>query len=246
MIIGNEVKYLTNSTMDHREWYVSLGYDSNLFEQVIRGYVIDNKIIYFKGSTFSYDEEVIKAAKMYTPAIRYSLQNPTLEVYCGMIVVGGYGGKFEPVVKINENEITGIQSSPVVEKKDNNINVENSPAIEFKNNYDDPKFIKIASIVTSICLVLLILIKIYIYFSEKNVQVVSPFTIIWSILQVGLLGFTIYGYLKKKNYTKYLGLIASISIILSLDILDIILGILYLVFSIDAGYFVRIFNKIKK
>ena len=41
MIIGNEVKYLQNSNQDHREWYLSLGLDANLFDSIVRGYVID-------------------------------------------------------------------------------------------------------------------------------------------------------------------------------------------------------------
>jgi hypothetical protein len=82
MIIDNQVKYLTNSSMDHREWYNSLGFDPNNFDNIVRGYVLENKIIFFKGMMFNYDEEVINKARIFTPSIRVSMNNPSLEVYC--------------------------------------------------------------------------------------------------------------------------------------------------------------------
>ena len=85
MIINGEVKYNFDEKKDHKEWYISLGLDGNLFDSVIRGFVIDNKIIYYKGSNFMYDQEVIQAAKRYTPYIRYSLQKPNLEACCGIV-----------------------------------------------------------------------------------------------------------------------------------------------------------------
>ena len=45
LIIGNEVKYLQDSTMDHKEWYVSLGFDPSTFDSVVRGFILDNKMI---------------------------------------------------------------------------------------------------------------------------------------------------------------------------------------------------------
>jgi uncharacterized membrane protein (DUF2068 family) len=69
--------------------------------------------------------------------------------------------------------------------------------------------------------------------------------VLLSFLQVGSLGFIIYGYNKKISYTKYIGIISSVLIILTLDVYDIIIGILYFLFSIDKGYFVKVINLIK-
>ena len=51
---------------------------------------------------------------------------------------------------------------------------------------------------------------------------------------------------KKKEFTKYLSLLAAISIILTFDLFDIIIGIIYFIFSVDQGYFVSLENFIKE
>ena len=242
MIVNNELKYLKDTNMDHREWYVSLGYDASLFENIVRGYVIDNKIIFFKGIMFNYDEEVIKAARVYTPSIRYIMNNPSLEVYCG-ILVNGQGQKWEPILKINENEITGFVKE---EKKEEKEIKELGSAIEFKNDYTDSKFIKRAIIVTGIVLVLTLIIKINLFSKQEILKLNSFFDIFLSISQVFLLSFIIYSYKKKFSFTKYLSIGVSILIILTLDICDVIIGVLYFLFSIDQNYFVNFINFIKK
>ncbi len=243
MIVNNQIKYLTGSDMDHREWYNSLGLDINSFDNIVRGYVIDNKIIYFKGMMFNYDEEVIKAARVFTPSIRSYLGNPSLEVYCG-IIVNGQGQKWEPVLRINENEITGFVQTKPVEIK-NKEYIETGPVLELKNNYEDPKFIKTATIVTLIVLVLTLVLKIILFSKQELLQTRNSFDILLSIAQIGSLGFVIYGYNKKISYTKYIGIIASILIVLTLDVFDIIIGVLYFLFSIDQNYFIKVINFIK-
>ena len=101
MIVDNEVKYLADTKMDHREWYLSLGYDNNNFDNIVRGYIIEGKIVFFKGMNFNYDEEVIKEAKKYASGMRLTLNNPQLEVWCG-IVINSYGEKWEPVYKVSD------------------------------------------------------------------------------------------------------------------------------------------------
>lgn len=246
MIINNGVQILPNTNMDHREWYTSLGLDLNNFENTIRGYVMDNKIVFFKGSSFSYDDETYKAALIYSPVIRNYFNNQNLEVCCG-IIINQYDSKWEPVVKISNEEI--VNYHPVVnqpiEKKDYS-KVETSPIIEFKNNYEDKKFIKTAVIVTSIVLLLVIIIKIILFQEQKILQLSNPLDILLSAAQISLLGFSIYGYLKKLSYTKYISIIASVLVILTLDIYDIIIGIVYFLFSIDQNYFIKVINSIKK
>jgi len=56
MIINNEIIYLENSKMSHIEWYKSLGYKEEDFNNIVRGYTKDNKIIFYKGD-FLYDDK---------------------------------------------------------------------------------------------------------------------------------------------------------------------------------------------
>ena len=64
-------------------------------------------------------------------------------------------------------------------------------------------------------------------------------------LQIGLLGFSIYGYIKKLSFTKYISVVTSVLIILTLDVFDIIIGALYFLFSIDQNFLTKLINKIK-
>ncbi len=238
MIINGEVKYLQNSDMDHREWYTSMGLDPSLFESIVRGYVLEHKIVFFKGLDFNYD----------SPSIREVCQDQTLEVYCG-IVVNSYGEKWEPVLRILDSEITGFSiNSLEKQQKPKKIKEpkETGPVLEFKNDFNDASFRKRAIIITGIVLFLTILIKVVLFSQGKILQLQNMTDVFLAILQVFCLGFTIYGYLKKLSYTKYLGLVSSVLLILTLNIWDVILGILYFLFSIDQGYFLSFFSVCKK
>ena len=244
MILGNSVQYLENSTMDHREWYESLGYDNKYFDTIIRGYVMDNKIVFFKGPNFNYDDSVIKAACAYGPRIRQHLNNPTLEVCCG-ILISSYGAKWEPIVRLKESDLTGVLPSKEEKTIVDYGKVETGPIIEFKNDIEDEVFIKRATIVTGIVLGFNILIKGILFFENKALHITNILDILLSISQIGLLAYCIYGYRKKNPSTKYLALIASVLMILVLDIWDVILGILYFVFSVDQSYFTNAWEKVK-
>ena len=244
MIINGQLKFLENSTMDHREWYESLGLDPNFFEQIVRGYILEHKIVFFKGMNFNYDEEVIQMARVYSPSIREYCHDSSLEVYCG-IVIQSYGSKWEPVLRIAENEITGFVQTSVPKEKEKKV-VETGPIIEFKNNYDDDKFRKRAIIITSIVLVITIIIKIVLFSEGRNLQLNNFSNLLLAFLQITSLVFVIYGYMKKLSYTKYLSLLASFFLILTLDIWDVIVGVLYFVFSVDQGYFDKLIKMISR
>lgn len=242
MIIDNQVKILSNSTMDHREWYLSLGLDISNYENIIRGFVMNNKIVFFKGSMFSYGDDVIKAAKVFTPTIRNTL-NISYPVYCG-IIIGQYDSKWEPVVQINENEITGFVYKKPIEKKEV-VPIETRPIIEFKNNYEDSSFIKKSIIVTGIVLILTLIIKITLFNKQEILRLDNGVDVLLAFSQVGLLGFCIFGYIKKLSFTKYLSVLASVLMILTFDIFDIILGVLYFLFSVDCDFYSKCINYIK-
>lgn len=242
MIINNEVRFNMDSNIDHKEWYTSLGFSMDLFETIVRGFVMNNRIIFYKGSTFNYDEEVIKAAKMYTPYIRFTLQNQTLEPYCGISFTNPTN--WEPILKIQENEITGIPTStPKKEKKET---VEVGPLLEIKNNYEDEKFIKTAIIVTGIVLGITIVMKIILMSQKGGLSLGNLSDGLLILSQVGLLSITIYGHIKRQTFAKYTGLVASILLIFTFHIVDVIVGILYFLFCVDYHYYIKLIQIIKK
>lgn len=255
MIINNEVKYLQNSTMDHREWYTSLGFDPNNFDNIVRGYIIEHKIVFFKGMNFNYDEEVIQMARMYSPSIREACHDSSLEVYCG-IVVNSYGSKWEPVLRVLEEEITGISAQvmqeqvaevkPVNDMASSSGTLEAGPILEFKNDYQDDAFCKRAILVTGVVLLLTVIIKVILFSMKGGLHLNNFMDVLLAFSQILLLILTIYGYSKKLPATKYFGLVASILLVLTLNIFDVILGILYFLFSVDQGYFVSFFSFCRK
>lgn len=244
MIINNEVKYLQNSTMDHREWYTYLGLDPNQFDNIIRGYIIENKIVFFKGMNFNYDEEVIRMAKAFGPSIIAACNNPNLEVYCG-IVINSYGAKWEPVLHLKKEELV-VEQPKQVEKTVPKETREAVSILDLKNDFDDDSFRKRAMTVTAFVLVFTIIIKIILFSKKEILQLSNSIDVFLAIAQVGLLSFIIYGYYKKIPITKYLGLVASALLVLTLDIGDVILGIIYFIFSVDQGYFIKIIDTIKQ
>ncbi|MBQ6497739.1 MAG: hypothetical protein IJI58_03390 [Bacilli bacterium] len=240
MIIDDQVKYLTDGTMDHREWYNSLGLDPNNYENIVRGFIIDGKIIFFKGSNFISDNEVMNAAKRHAPGIRLYLNN-NYEVYCG-IEAHSLGGKWEPIVKINDNELTGIVQKKEEPKKEV-VPKETGPALEFKNDYNDPKFVKRAILVTIGVLILSLAISIIGFIINDGELDFLDF--IFTIGEVALLVITIIGYKKKKETVKASGILAAALLVFTFNIFNIILGIFYFVFSVDQNYILKIIELIK-
>ena len=254
MIINNRVEYLNNEKFDHREWYNVLGLDPNNFDNIIRGYIVDNKIIFFKGLNFNYDEEVIQNALKYAKEMRTFLNNPNLEVWCGILAYGGYDNRWEPVYRIQDSEIESfVEKSKEEEiKKEVVIPKEQGPVIDFKNDVTNPKFIKVAVIYSIITLILTIILKVTLI--SMKIYSFSNFSdFLLTIIQIGLLIGSIVGYIQKKEYAKYMGVGAGIALCLTFHIFDIILGITFALFNIDANMYVILFlgiknliNKIKK
>ena len=245
MIIDNQVLYLSGSNMDHREWYTSLGFDSNNFDNVIRGFVMDNKIIFYKGF-FQYDDIVIKYAEAFSPSIKQKLNNPNLEVYCG-ILPGKPGEKWEPILKLGDNvDNSRFSNATKIEKKVvpvNNKEVES--LVDFKNDFSDEAFLKRAKIVTIVLLVINFILKIILY-STGIIQFNNTFNNLIVFLEFISIGISIYLYFIKNKLAKYFSFLSGLLIVFSLDIYDIILGILYLLYVLDESIFIKIISKIKK
>ncbi len=245
MIYNDEIKFLTNSEMDHKEWYLSLGGDINNYDNVIRGFVINNQIIFFK-SNLSYDQEVIDMASKCAPIMKQQLKNPSLKVCCG-ITPGMDGSSWEPIMTLNDNELTGFSIKMEDAKKEEakqqepKQEIELQPVLDFKNDYNDPKFIKLATTFTSIIIALTIIIKVLLLKSKK-IDLNDRWTVLLVILQVGLLVLSLLGYLKKNSKTKYIGIAASAALFFMFDLFDIVIGVFNLFFTIDQGYILKIID----
>ena len=245
MVLDNQVVYLQNSNMDHREWFVSLGKNPDEFDNVIRGFIMDGKIVFFKGMNFNYDQGVIDVATKVAPSIRITLQNPSLEVYCG-IVINSYGEKWEPVLKINEEELVGYL--PKQEEKKESVSppseLANGPILELKNNYNDDKFVQLAIRMTTFVLIIFVGYVLFsIIFHKNPIPRLDYF--LW-FLEIFLLIFTIYGYKKKLNMVKYIAMVASVLLLLMFHPFSIILGVFYLLFNVDHSYIISLFSFFKK
>lgn len=240
IIYNKEVKIVFHDTMDHREWMESLGLDLSNFDSIVRGYIIDNKIVFFKGSMFNYDNEVYEAARLYGPRIRSMVNNDSLVVCCG-IVVASAGSKWEPVVTLKESDLIKDIITKSVQTKEV-VPVELGPAVEFKNDISDDGFVKKAMIVTGIVFVLNIFIVIM-GISNGRIHFNNIVDLLLVVGQFLLLGYTLYSYKQKMDYSKYLGIICSFLIFLNLDLISIIVGLFYFVFNIDQNIIFNLFKK---
>ena len=267
MVINDRVVYLKNNNFDHKEWYNSLDLDPNLYEQVIRGFIMNGKIIFFKGLTFNYDDEVINCATRHATEMRIFLQNKDLEIWCGILVNGIYGNKWEPVYRVNDDEIHEFDEKKIkAEKieKEEEMNHEEDRAvisklvdsaesvISFKNDVNDNTFIKIVVLDSIITLIITIVLKIIL--SSMNMFSFHNFgDFLLSILQISLIIACILSYKKKNRFAKIIGVFAGLSLCLTFHIVDILLGIHYSLLNIDYKIYVTlgdaihdVLKKIKK
>ena len=166
-------------------------------------------------------------------------------ICCG-ILPGLPGQKWEPILILTEDEIEGyIEPSTKETQQQEPKEFHQEPVIEFKNNYEDENFIKTAINLTVVILVLTVIAKIYLILTNHlNTSSITEIFLI--LIQIISLILTIVGYKNKKSYTKYLSLFTSIMIVLSFDLLDVIIGIIYFIFSVDQGYFISLNNFIKE
>ena len=100
-IKNNKINLLTNSEMSHYEWMKLLGIKDNEFNSIIRGYVSNGNIVFYKGN-FTYDNDVIEAANKYCNKIKEmcNIEDKCM-VYCG-VKVGKQGEIWPPDLLICE------------------------------------------------------------------------------------------------------------------------------------------------
>ena len=83
MIINNEILFLENSEMSHYEWYTSLNLNKEDFKNIVRGYIMNSRAVFYKDK-FSYDDDVIKKAKEYGKIIKQKYKIKKLRVSVGL------------------------------------------------------------------------------------------------------------------------------------------------------------------
>lgn len=105
IVVDKKVLYLTDSTMSHYQWATSLGLDIEKFNDLTRGFVQENLIVFYKGN-FQYDENVIKDAENYAFEIMQFCKLKNAQIYVGM-KVGKIGEKWSP-----DKYLFSLENSP--------------------------------------------------------------------------------------------------------------------------------------
>jgi len=243
MIFNGEIKFINSNSMDHREWFKSLGGLDQNYESLIRGYIMNNNLIFVKGNNLGYDNEVIDIARKCGPLIRQQLNRNDLIICCG-VNPGENGDKWEPLMIIkDEDTYTPEQVELMNRRRDNE--QENTDIIEFKNNYDDPKFVSYAIKFTFILLIATIISKV-ILISNQTILLSSKWNVVFVVCQIVSLLLSIISYKKKNNNYKLYGIVACISLFGLLDLPDIIIGVFNLFFIVDWMYIIKFVSFIKK
>ena len=252
IIYNGEIKFLQNSPMDHREWYQSLGGNMEEYDNVIRGYIIDNMIIFFKAN-LNYDNEVIALATKMGLKMKQQLNRPDMRICCG-INPGQNGEKWEPIMEIKDEELEGYKSEEEIEKekqkemqkaqlaalKDPNA----TPIVEFKNNYEDPKFTKSATIFTIVMLGIALISKA-IMIQNKTMMMSNRWNFILFVVQIGSYILSIVFYNKKNPKAKVFAVISAVSSIVIFALADVVIGILTLLFAMDYTIFIKATDSLK-
>lgn len=253
MVFNGEVKFIQNTEMDHREWYISLGGNMEEYDNVIRGYIMDGMMIFFKAN-LNYDTEVIDFATKMGLKMRNMLNQPELKICCG-INPGHDGVKWEPILTLNDTDLEGFKTEEQLEaeakeqeklqKQAEQEMVPVEPILEFKNDTDDPEFIKNATSFTTILIVAAIVVKVIMILTKKLLMG-NRWNVILVVGQIGAFLLTIVGYKKKMPQTKYFALAASVASCFMFDLGDIIIGALNFMFTIDHTYINGLMEFIKK
>lgn len=283
IVINGEIKFIKNPTMDHKEWFQSLGGNMEEYDDTIRGFVMEGKIIFCKAN-LNYDSEVIDFATKMAIPMKKQLNKPDLKVCCG-IDPGQNGGKWEAILFLNEKDLEGyvapekgipemtedvilqrkanepvpktspetdqeaipemeeqleIQKQKELEEAQRKANEPPAePIIEFKNDIKDSNFTKQAVNFTIKMLVVAVITKAILIGTGK-ILTDSRWNMLLIFVQIGTLVFSIVGYSQHNSKTRYFALAGSIASIFLFDLIDIIIGVLIFLFTIDYTYITKI------
>lgn len=94
IIRKDDVLYLKNSALSHKQWCEQLGINEEEFNSLTRGYFLGETIVFYKGN-FGFDSHVMEDAKKFAPKIKQELNINSAKVYVGLIP-GDIGTVFPP------------------------------------------------------------------------------------------------------------------------------------------------------
>lgn len=102
IIYQDEVQYLRNSAMSHKEWCDSLNISNEEFNNIVRGYYMGDNIVYYQGD-FEYNENTIRVAKKTYKEIVKEFDLERFNIYCG-VKKGKIGTVWELIEKIADEK----------------------------------------------------------------------------------------------------------------------------------------------
>ena len=94
LIVDGKLLLLKNQKLSHFEWARSIGVSEEEFNNLTRGYVLDGKIVFYKGN-FDFDEQVVKDAEDFAEVIKAECGLSFAGVYAGVVISEG-GGIYPP------------------------------------------------------------------------------------------------------------------------------------------------------
>ena len=234
IIYEGEIRFVPDEKMSCKEYYESIGGDLSKYKNVIRGMIRDGKLVFMK-ENLQYDNETIAMAKKCGPIIKQQLNMPDLEVGCG-VFRGETEEDWKPMFLLKEETLSDEQKE-LLSRTDNTPNTNN--VIDFKNDISDDNFAKYASKFSLYLLIATIIVKVVLHF-QHNLDMDNRWISLLVFIQVISLVICTVGYKLKSKITKFVGLLASFALFFLLDLPDIIIGIINLLFTIDQTYIVKI------
>ena len=210
------------------------------------------KIIYFKAN-LNYDDEVIDFAMKTGLKIRNQLNDPELKVCCG-IDPGHDGTKWEPILVLNDTDLEGYKTPEEIEKEKQEqekkamqdaLRDQNQPLVEFKNDENDPRFIKLATTFTLIMIGVAFVSKL-LMIHNKTFMTSNRWNALLLMAQMGGFVLTLVGYNKKMSKTKLFAFIACVASIFMFDFLDVVVGVLTALFTVDHHMVLKLLDLSKQ
>lgn len=248
IIYQDEIRFVPNKSMSCKQYFLSLGGNMNDYDNLIRGMITDNKLLFMK-TNYQYDSEVVSVAKKCAPVIKERLNMPQLITCCG-IVKGVGKDPWKPALVLEDENVTiNEEQRELLER----VEYQNTPTpstsenvvLEIKNDITDEKFAKYASRFSFYLLLATIISKVVLHFQHK-LDLDNRFILLLVVVQIVSLVLCIFGYRKQKKKTFVFGLTATAALFLLLDLYDIIIGSITLLFTVDQTYIVHFLDFIHK
>ena len=244
IIYQDEIRFVPNQSMSCKQYFLSLGGNMDDYDQLIRGMITDGKVLFMK-TNYQYDSEVVNVAKKCAPIIKDKLNMPHLITCCGIVKgVGKVPWKPALVLEDEDIKINDEQKELLERVEYVNTPVQNTTenvVLEIKNDITDEKFAKYASRFSFYLLLATIIAKVVLYY-QHNLDLQNSFILLLVAVQIISLILCIFGYRKQKKRTFIFGLSATAALFLLLDIYDIVIGAITLLFTIDQKYIVHILD----